>query len=154
MARARKFCDAMVIQIIYTPALGPPSIELKNPGAQRVSTARTLFGKGQFLESTILYGLTVRTCILHVKKSDKKMFRVPIWFLVMLLASVVKAHDAWETAQWAGQFSDPYVRADHPQLKVHAQNGTMVELQVKTSRFSSNTACSTLTPCIANHTGV
>ena len=82
------------------------------------------------------------------------MFRVPIWFLVMLLASVVKAHDAWETAQWAGQFSDPYVRADHPQLKVHAQNGTMVELQVKTSRFSSNTACSTLTPCIANHTGV
>ena len=50
---------------------------------------------------------------------------------LILVVGYVKAHDEWETAQWAGQFSDPYVRADHPQLKVHAPNGTMVDLKVR-----------------------
>jgi hypothetical protein len=39
------------------------------------------------------------------------------------------AHDEWENGQWAGQYSDPFVRADHPQMKIHAQNGTMIELR-------------------------
>ena len=64
--------------------------------------------------------------------------RMALRAFLALLVAAVRAHDAWESAQWSGQYSDPYVRADHPQLKVHAQNGTLVELKVLSPLLSAS----------------
>ena len=78
-----------------------------------------------------------------------------VCLLAVLLGSAhcteARRHDAWENAQWSGQYSDPYVRADHPQVKVHAQNGTLVELKVRPSppcarRNATPTVCPALEP--------
>ena len=73
-----------------------------------------------------------------LEEANAGKMRMALRAFLALLVAAVRAHDAWESAQWSGQYSDPYVRADHPQLKVHAQNGTLVELKVLSLLLSAS----------------